>query len=157
MNHIKITLCAALGIAFAGCATVPAGPTSQVMPAAGKPFDLFQAENFICKDFARQQVGVDPNDVSKEQVVSGAAVGGVLGAAAGALMGHGHAGAVMSGAGVGILAGSAIGAGAANQSGMTLQRRYDLAYEQCMYAKGNQVPGYAPVNYTPPPPPPSSH
>jgi hypothetical protein len=27
---------------------------------------------------------------------------------------------------------------------MSLQQRYDLAYAQCMYARGNQVPGFAP-------------
>jgi hypothetical protein len=44
-----------------------------------------------------------------------------------------------------------------------VQRRYDNAYVQCMYAKGNQVPGRAPATPaasptppagTPPPPPP---
>jgi GNAT superfamily N-acetyltransferase len=35
-----------------------------------------------------------------------------------------------------------------------VQRRYDAAYEQCMYAKGNQVPGVAPrPTMTAPPPP----
>jgi hypothetical protein len=34
------------------------------------------------------------------------------------------------------------------------QRRYDIAYQQCMYARGNVVPGYAyPGHYYPPPPP----
>jgi hypothetical protein len=41
----------------------------------------------------------------------------------------------------------------ANESSWELQRRYDWTYEQCMYAKGNQVPGYAPVSVPPPPPP----
>jgi hypothetical protein len=34
------------------------------------------------------------------------------------------------------------------------QQRYDLAYGQCMYAKGNQVPGFAAPTTSPPPPPP---
>lgn len=36
------------------------------------------------------------------------------------------------------------------------QRRYDVAYQQCMYAKGNQIPGMraaTPYRYLPPPPP----
>jgi hypothetical protein len=39
---------------------------------------------------------------------------------------------------------------------MTIQQQYDNAYSQCMYAKGNMVPGYGPmmVNSPPPPPPP---
>ena len=36
---------------------------------------------------------------------------------------------------------------------MNLQQRYDLAYSQCMYSRGNQVPGFQP-SYAPPPPPP---
>jgi hypothetical protein len=27
---------------------------------------------------------------------------------------------------------------------MSLQQRYDLAYAQCMYTRGNQVPGFMP-------------
>jgi hypothetical protein len=58
------------------------------------------------------------------------------------------------GAASGLVIGSAAGAGAADASSWELQRRYDLAYEQCMYAHGNQVPGYARITNTPPPPPP---
>jgi hypothetical protein len=35
-----------------------------------------------------------------------------------------------------------------------MQRRYDIAYQQCMYAKGNQLPGQAVRQNIPPPPPP---
>lgn len=57
-----------------------------------------------------------------------------------------------------LLGGAAVGANADQLSGREAQRRYDMAYEQCMFAKGNQVPG--PVQRTrvravaPPPPPP---
>jgi uncharacterized protein YcfJ len=124
------------------------------MPAPGKPFEQFVADDAICQDFARRQVGVKPSEVASEQVVTGAAVGTAVGAAAGALMGGGHARSTESMAGAGLLAGSAVGAGAAGESRWTLQRRYDIAYMQCMYAKGNQVPGYPqPTNIVPPPPP----
>lgn len=67
-----------------------------------------------------------------------------------------------------ILAGAAIGSNEARYSGYDAQRRYDIAYEQCMYAKGNQLPqatSYQPAviyvqpsalapSYYPPPPPP---
>src|SRR5260221_199424 len=49
------------------------------------------------------------------------------------------------------------GAGAGTSSGtqLTIQQQYDNAYSQCMYSKGNQVPGFQPaVVYAPPPPPP---
>ncbi len=42
---------------------------------------------------------------------------------------------------MGLLAGSAIGAGESSRSGYSIQRRYDVAYEQCMYAKGNLLHG----------------
>jgi hypothetical protein len=73
---------------------------------------------------------------------------------------------------MGLLAGSAAGAGAGQYSGYDLQRRYDNAYIQCMYAKGQRVPVSGqmtsaparPVNpppaptgaYAPPPPPPGN-
>ncbi|PCD59539.1 hypothetical protein CN645_22215, partial [Burkholderia sp. IDO3] len=44
------------------------------------------------------------------------------------------------GAGAGLLAGSVVGAGAAQGSAYDIQRRYDYAYLQCMYASGNRVP-----------------
>ena len=160
MNFSKKALYAALGLALAGCASTPVGPNVAVMPGPGKPFDQFRLDNAECMDFARQQIGANPNEVAREQVVTGAAAGAALGAASGALIGHGH-GQAESMAGAGMIVGSAVGANAGNLSSMTLQRRYDIAYQQCMYAKGNQIPGYASPRYTPPPyyppPPPPPH
>jgi hypothetical protein len=28
---------------------------------------------------------------------------------------------------------------------MTIQQRYDVAFSQCMYSRGNQVPGFMPT------------
>ncbi|HEX9585332.1 MAG TPA: glycine zipper family protein [Gammaproteobacteria bacterium] len=145
--------CAAITTTLAACASIPVGPTVAVMPGPGKPFDQFDIDNSVCKNFARQELGTNPNDVAREQVLSGAAAGAVLGAASGALMGHGHDSPVGEMAGAGMIVGSAVGANAANQSVLSLQRRYDIAYQQCMYAKGNQVPGYVTMRYLPPPPP----
>ena len=63
-----------------------------------------------------------------------------------------------------MVAGTASGGSQAGYAGADAQRRYDIAYQQCMYAKGNQLPGYgyrqpAPApsggtpHYYPPPPP----
>lgn len=156
VSYKSIALCVVIGITFAGCATVPTGPNVRVMPAAGKPFEVFQADNSVCMDFARQQIGKDPNALSREQALTGAVAGAALGAAAGALMGHGNTHAVASGAAVGGLLGTAVGASESQANSMTLQQRYDNAYQQCMYAKGNQVPGYTTPAYTPPPPLPSA-
>jgi hypothetical protein len=36
-------------------------------------------------------------------------------------------------------------------AGMSLQQQYDVYYAQCMYARGNQVPGFSPPPYSPTP------
>jgi hypothetical protein len=153
MKIIKIALCTTLCAALIGCVSVPNAPTTAVMPGPGVPFDQFQKDDSSCQQFARQQVGTDPNGAARDQAVRGAIAGTIIGAAAGAILSGGHGPSTRSGAGAGLFMGSAAGAGAANQSAMTSQRRYNIAYEQCMYAKGNQVPGHAPPRYLPPPPP----
>jgi outer membrane lipoprotein SlyB len=142
------------------CAVVPTGPNVMVLPGIGKPFDQFQVDDVICRQYAQQQIGVAPGQVSTQSVVNSAALGTALGAAAGAVIGAaaGDAGVGAAvGAGSGLLLGSATGAEAGSASSRTLQWRYDVAYTQCMYAKGNQVPPTAsplsPSSVPPPPPP----
>jgi hypothetical protein len=138
---------------LAGCAELPLGPSVAVMPAPGKPFDLFVGEEALCRRYAEQQVGISPQQATQNSTVTGAVAGTALGAAAGgaigAAVGHPGPGAAV-GAGTGLLTGSAIGANAGYGASWTIQRRYDIAYQQCMYAKGNQIPGF-PVAYAPPP------
>jgi uncharacterized protein YcfJ len=148
----KILACLTLVAILSGCASAPTGPRVAVMPAPGKPFELFVAEEKTCRDYAEQSIGQSRNDAAAKNFVGAVVVGTAIGAAAGALSGGDHG----SGATTGMLAGSMIGAGeSANASG-DAQRRYDIAYEQCMYSKGNQIPGYAAPRqtYVPPPPPP---
>ncbi len=145
--------------AITGCATIPAGPTVVVMPAPGKPFEVFVADDAVCRQFAETQTGIHPQQAATQSTVTGAVAGTAVGAAAGAAIGA-AAGApgvgAAAGAGSGLLLGTAVGANAGYGAGFTLQQRYNIAYTQCMYAKGNQVPGVAPMAATPPPPPPSS-
>jgi phage tail tape-measure protein len=156
-------LAALLGLA--ACTTIPTGPSVMVMPGTGKSFDQFRADDAVCRQFALSQIGgATANDAAVESGVKSAAVGTAVGALAGAAMG-GRDGAGI-GAGVGLLAGSAAGASAGQATGYGSQQRYDNAYIQCMYAKGERVPvsgqmaparGYAPppppAAYPPPPPP----
>jgi hypothetical protein len=96
---------------LSACTIVPTGPSVFVLPAVGKSMDVFQAEEGACQSYARQQLGVTPEQTA---------------------------------------------------STMLLQVRYDRAYMQCMYAKGNVVPGVvvpgasgvSPFPGTPPPSPP---
>jgi hypothetical protein len=143
-----------------GCATMPTGPSVNVLPAPGKPFDQFMAEDAVCRQWAERQVGMNAQDTANQNTVTGAAVGTVIGAGAGALLGaatgHPAAGAAI-GAGSGLLVGTASGASSGEVYGSEAQRRYDNTYVQCMYSKGNQVPGVvrrpARRYYAPPPPP----
>lgn len=145
------------------CVSMPSGPSVMVLPGSGKSFDQFRAEDNDCRQFASSQVGgTTPDGAAENSGVKSAVIGTAIGAAAGALIG-GRSNPAAMGAAVGLLGGSTMGAGAANQSQYVLQQRYDIAYQQCMYAKGNQVPGAgarrqsAPyARPAPPPPPPSA-
>lgn len=147
-------------LAVTGCVSYPQGPSVMVLPAPGKSFEQFQADDAVCRQWAWHQIGMSPQEVASQTTLSGAAVGTVVGAAAGAAIGAAAgdpgAGAAI-GAGSGLLLGTASGSDAGQMSGREAQRRYDIAYQQCMYAKGNQLPGTT-VTRTrraaPPPPPP---
>jgi hypothetical protein len=151
-------------LALGGCATIPRGPSVMALPGPGKTFDQFQTDDAICRQWAAQRIGVSPQETANQNVVTGAAVGTVIGAGLGAAIGaaSGHAGAGAAiGAGSGLLVGSASGADTGRYYGLEAQRRYDIAYTQCMYAKGNDVPGMVRRTYRyrrvpPPPPPPGS-
>jgi outer membrane lipoprotein SlyB len=160
---MKAALAALALMALAGCVSVPTGPSVMVLPGSGKSFDQFRADDYECRDYAHvQSGGRTANEVGNEAGVNTAAVGAVVGAAAGAAIGRsGHAAA--AGAGIGTAGGALAGTGAAAHSARTVQGRYDIAFQQCMYAKGHQIPmsgghrGHLGRSYrqaTPPPPPP---
>ena len=164
----SILAVAGVGLLMTACATVPTGPSVMVLPANGKSFEQFQADDAVCRQWSLQQVGMTNNQASVGNTVGGAAIGTAVGAAAGAAIGAAAgspATGAAVGAGAGLLGGTAIGASAGSSAQDTVQRRYDMTYMQCMYAKGNQIPvsrGSLPTTYTsppaasaPPPPPPA--
>jgi hypothetical protein len=147
---------------LAGCATIPTGPSVMVLPTPGKPLEQFQGEDAVCRQWAAESLGPGTTPEMQSAVTS-AAVGTAVGAAVGAVFGSvgGHAGSGAAiGAASGLAGGTLMGLGAMQAHWWEVQRRYDIAYQQCMYTKGNQVPGVAqnpPAprrNYPPPPPPP---
>ena len=152
MKIRKHHLLMALVLLVAGCATIPAGPSVAVMPGPGKPFDLFQQEDAMCRYYAQQQIGVSPQDTVNKSTAAGAAIGGATGAALGSLS-HTGAGTTF-GAVTGALFGAAAGSSQGQYYGYEAQRRYDIAYQQCMYANGNMVPGVRRIYRSSPPPPP---
>ena len=126
-------------VLLAGCVTAPTGPSVMALPGTGKSFDQFRYDDAECRQYALSQSGgATANQAAVDAGVRSAAVGTVVGAVAGAAMG-GHEGAG-SGAGAGLIVGSMAGTGAAQSSAYEMQRSYDHAYIQCMYAKGEQVP-----------------
>jgi hypothetical protein len=114
------------------------------MPGPGKSFDAFAADQTACKTYASSQVqgqAQAANNRAFGTAALGTLLGAGLGAAIGGAAGDAGAGAAI-GAGTGAGGGSAI-AGANNQNDQALiQVQYDNSYAQCMYAKGNQVPGF---------------
>ena len=152
---------------LAGCAAPPPqAPRVAVMPTPGKPLELFAAEDQACRNYAEQTIVPE----SPGATVAGAAVAGtVIGAAVGSAAGgrHDH---TASGAATGLVMGTAIGANRSAVASEQAQRRYDLAYEQCMATKNNATPRagyrvpapavvvpsypapYGPAAYPPPPP-----
>jgi len=125
---------------LAACAQMPTGPTVPVMPGPYKPFDVFVAEDHICRDWAYGSIGGTVSANASQQAFAAPAVTGTaIGAAAGALA-DGSSGAGV-GAALGLVTGAAVGSSQSGWTAYDAQRRYDIAYQQCMYAKGNQLPG----------------
>jgi hypothetical protein len=139
-------------LALSACAVAPpSGPSVMALPAAGKSFDAFQQDDYTCRGYATQQTGgASASQAATNSAVGSAVVGTALGAGVGAALGSVGgamgAGAAIGGA-TGLLAGSAIGANNAQAVGGNIQARYDTAYTQCMYSKGDTVQS-APSGYS---------
>jgi Glycine-zipper domain len=139
---VPLSIAAVLGIG--GCVTVPTGPSVMALPGSQKPFDAFRADEADCRQYAYEAIGgIGGEQAAANSAASSAVAGTLLGAAAGAVIGSatGQAGpGAAIGAGTGLLFGSLAGSNTAGASYRYTQRRYDNAYLQCMYGKGNQVP-----------------
>src|SRR5579883_2713326 len=154
MTYMDRTIAGLSALALlSACAQPPMGPSVAVMPGPNKPFEVFQQDQAVCKDYASSQVA------GQAQAANNQAVGAGLGAA----IGGGRGAAIGAAGGAGI--GTAYGASSSNYANMSIQQRYDIAFQQCMYSHGDQVPGYQPApgygygpppgsSYPPPPPPP---
>jgi outer membrane lipoprotein SlyB len=144
MRKLYRALPLAVPLLLTACVTVPQGPSVAALPGSGKAWDQFRADDVECRQYAAYQSG-DPVAAANNSGVASAALGTALGAALGAAVDGSHGAGI--GAATGLLFGSAAGAGAAQTSAYHVQRRYDVGYTQCMYAKGNKVPvneAYAP-------------
>jgi len=157
----------AVAVALSGCAPAAVAPSVPVMPGPGKPPDQFNAYQAACQSYASAQVA-PLTAQANNQAVGSALLTTVLGAGIGAAIGGGRGAAY--GAAGGALLGTTAAAQGSSIAGMGIQQQYDIFYSQCMYARGNQVPGFTPNMYAippypgpgpgappPPPPPPPPH
>jgi len=152
MNAIKRYLPLTAALLLGACVTVPSAPSVVALPGRNKSFDQFQADAFACQQFAQQSVGGgadQANNNAAASAVAGTAIGAAAGAIIGSASGNAGPGAAI-GAGTGLLFGSAAGSNYYYGSYYGVQRRYDGAYMQCMYAKGNQIPVRGPARYRAP-------
>jgi uncharacterized protein YcfJ len=149
VRHTRTAIVGLVSAALlSACATQPIGPTVQVMPAPNKPFNVFADDEVVCKQYAQGQIS-GAVDQANTNAVGGALLGTVLGAGLGAAIGGGRGAAI--GAGAGALVGTGAGVSSSEYRQLPIQQRYNIAYSQCMYSRGNQVPGFQPA-YAPPPP-----
>lgn len=145
-------------VLITACTTLPSGPSIVVMPGTGKTFDQFRENDLLCREYAHAQSGgKTPEQAATESVQKSALTGALLGTAFGAAVGGAEGAAI--GAASGLLVGSAAGSNTGHVSAGAVQQRYDTAFIQCMYAKGNRVPvsgqlteASMPNPYPPPPP-----
>jgi Glycine-zipper domain len=156
-TYTKLLFTVALSVTLlllAACAQMPTGPSIAVMPAPNKPFDIFMQDDVLCRDWAAHSIGVPGHDAAATQLLSSAVVGAAIGALAGAATGGDHRN-VGAGAAIGTMFGAAVGANQSVGTAYNVQRRYDIAYQQCMYSKGNLIPnaGYGNYRYVAPPAP----
>src|SRR5579871_4950605 len=142
---VATTAAAAL---LAGCVTQPMGPMIPVMPGPNKSIEAFQADETACEQYASQRVAGQA-EAANNTAIGEAVLGTALGAGLGAAIGGGRGAAI--GAASGAVVGTAVGANSSGWAQMSLQQRYDISYAQCMYARGNQVPGFSPPPYSPTP------
>jgi hypothetical protein len=134
VTRVSAVALPALLLISAGVST-PTGPTVAVMPPYGKPLGMFQDDDTVCRPFASVQV---EGEAAHANWMHAAIAGGgtLLGAGLGAAIGGGQ------GAGAGALGGTAISAIPSSRAQTTIQDRYDIVYDQCMFTRGNPVPGF---------------
>ncbi len=148
-NKIRAGAIVVLALAIGGCATVPGpnAPSVVALPGTYVPPDQFRVDDESCRQHAVVAIGnTTPAQAAENAAAANVAGGTLYGAATGALIGSASAQAgpgAAIGAGIGLLFGALAGNNAAAATGYGAQRAYDSAYLQCMYAKGNRVPGRA--------------
>jgi hypothetical protein len=63
---------------LSACAAVPTGPSVMVLPGVGKPFDQFQVDDMLCRQYAETQTGGSPGEAGRQSTINTAALGTLL-------------------------------------------------------------------------------
>jgi uncharacterized protein YcfJ len=147
--RLKAAACLTLAL-LGGCATPATAPSVYIAPGRNKPPEVFAQDQAVCGNYANQVSAQVAQQVNNQQFGS-AVVGTILGAGLGAAIGGGRGAAI--GAASGATAGTLYGAQSSAYGQLSVQQQYDYAYSQCMYSRGNQIPGFTPNVYQLPPPP----
>lgn len=137
MNAKAVTASLVALMMLSGCVTEPRGPDVPAMPGKGKAWADFQRDDYECRDFADGRVAGRAENANDHAILS-TIIGAGLGAALGGAIGGGNGAGI--GAAAGGVAGTAYGSNQSAYAQGSLQRRYNIAYAQCMSAKGNDVP-----------------
>jgi hypothetical protein len=131
------------GSLLMGCVTAPTGPAVNVFPGSRATSEQFSADASNCMGYAQAALGPNAaqpaNDAAAANALGATLLGAAIGALFGAAGGDVGTGAAI-GAGSGLFGGSIAAANQGGYSTRALQRSYDRAYLQCMYARGHQVP-----------------
>ena len=77
---VRMRAALAAVLLLSGCATMPTGPSVLVLPGPGKSFEHFQADDYVCRRWAEQQIGMTAQQAADESTVKSAAVGTAIGA-----------------------------------------------------------------------------
>ncbi len=145
MTKLSVLLPLSALVVLGGCVTVPVGPAVRVMPGTGKSFDQFQADDGNCRQYAYASIGGP--DAARQGQDNG------RGKRRDRLRDWRRSGRCdrrRDGPGR-TRRGDRCRHGSAVRQRRRCERRgilvlptaaqYDTAYMQCMYARGNQVPG----------------
>jgi outer membrane lipoprotein SlyB len=124
-----------------GCVMPPMAPLIPVAPGPHKTFEAFSAEQAYCRQYATAQTAPQAYAATNQSVLI-ALLSTALGAGLGGAIGGGYGAGV--GAASGAVVGTMVGGSGAGFAQMSLQQQYDIMYGQCMFAFGNQVPGFSP-------------
>jgi hypothetical protein len=143
--HLRFLLLLAASALLGACTVMPTGPSVMALPGSSKTAEIYQGDVAACQQYAGSVMAANSGTaaVADNNAATTAAAGTMLGAATGAIIGAatGQAGqGAAIGAGFGLLFGGMAGSSYSSMSSYQLQRGYDSAYLQCMYAHGNRVP-----------------